>query len=70
MTLTDKEETAVICEDDTPSDHAEQVALCLLGKLQIANTFNIGAMKSVLKIFWKPTKGVIIKELDWNLFVF
>jgi len=70
LSLTEEEETVVICEDDTPSERAEQVALCLLGKLHTVNTFNIGAMKTVLKTVWKPTKGVIIKELDWNLFVF
>ena len=48
----------------------DQVALCLLGKLHTVTTFNIGAMKTVFKNVWKPAKGVIIKELDWNLFVF
>jgi len=70
LTLTEEEETVVISEDDDPSERADQVALCLLGKLYTGNTFNIGAMKTVLKNVWKPSKGVIIKELDWNLFVF
>jgi len=71
LTLTDEEEKIVICDDDdTPSERVEQVALCLLGKLHTENTFNIGAMKTILKNVWKPAKGVIIKELDWNLFLF
>ena len=60
----------VICEDDTPSDRIEQMTLCLLVKLHTGNTFNIRAMKLVLRNVWKPPKGVIIKELDWNLLVF
>jgi len=70
LTLTDEEEKIVICDDDTPSERVEQVALCLLGKPHTENTFNIGAMKTVLKNVWKPAKRVIIKELDWNLFLF
>ena len=70
LTLTDEEEKIVICDDDTPSEHMEQVALCLLGKLHTENTFNIDVMKTVLKNVWKPAKGVIIKELNWNLFLF
>jgi len=68
--LTEEEETIVACEDETPSDRADQVALCLLGKLHTQHKFNVGAMKNVFKNVWKPAQGVIIKDLDWNLFVF
>ena len=27
-------------------------------------------MKTVMKNVWKPVKGVVIKDLDWNLFIF
>ena len=70
LKLTEEEDTAVLCEDEDSNDRAEQVALCLLGKLHTANSFNIGAMKTVMKTVWKPAKGVLIKELDWNLFIF
>ena len=46
------------------------MALCLLGKFHTEHSFNIGAMKTVMKNVWKPAKGVIIKALDWNLFLF
>ncbi|KAJ8439593.1 hypothetical protein Cgig2_024180 [Carnegiea gigantea] len=68
--LTEEEETVVVCEEDTSSDQAEQVALCLLWKLHTKNLFNTGAIKTVMKNVWKPMKGVIVKELDGNLFAF
>jgi len=30
--------------------------------------FNVGVMKNIYKIFWKWSKGVVIKDLDKNLF--
>ena len=70
LTLTEEEEAVVVCEDETLSDREDQVALCLLGKLHTTHSFNVGAMKTVMKNGWRATKGVIIKELDCNLFTF
>ncbi|KAJ8453215.1 LOW QUALITY PROTEIN: hypothetical protein Cgig2_008099 [Carnegiea gigantea] len=67
LSLTPEEEVVVECDDDAPNDRNEQVALC---KLHTNNYFNASALKSVLKNVWKPSKGVIIRELDKNLFVF
>ena len=70
LTLTDEEEAIVTCEEENSSERAEQVALCLLGKLYTQHKFNVGAMKNVFKNVWKPAQGMIIRDLDWNLFVF
>ena len=70
LRLTEEEEVIVPCEEDNPSERADEVALCLLGKLHTKHKFNIGAMKNVFKNVWKPAQGVIIKDLDWNLFIF
>ena len=47
-----------------------QIALCLVGKLPTTNNFNLEAMKNVLKSTWKPHKGVVIQDIDDNLFFF
>ena len=60
----------VVCDEDESEERIEQIALCLWGKLLTENYFNLGAMKAVLKNIWKPTRGVIIRELDKDLFSF
>ena len=70
LTLTEEEDTIVACEEEPSSERVDQVALCLLGKLHTQHKFNVGAMKNVFKNVWKPAQGVIIKDLDWNLFIF
>ena len=70
LKLTEEEEEIIVCDVEDPSEKAEQVALCLLGKLNTTYYFNLGVMKVVLKNIWKPFHGVVTKELEKNLFVF
>ncbi|KAJ8422639.1 hypothetical protein Cgig2_000445 [Carnegiea gigantea] len=42
----------------------------LVGKLLTESYFNPEATKAVLQNIWKPARGVIIRELDKNLFSF
>ncbi|KAJ8420788.1 hypothetical protein Cgig2_011606 [Carnegiea gigantea] len=39
-----------------------------MGKLFTKTFYNVGAMKSLLRNTWKPTKGIITREVDKNLF--
>ncbi|KAJ8426113.1 hypothetical protein Cgig2_031780 [Carnegiea gigantea] len=70
LILIEDEEKVVICDDEPPKEWKEYIALCLLGKLLTSTNFNIGAMKSVFKSIWKPSKGVVIKEIEKNVFAF
>ncbi|KAJ8434388.1 hypothetical protein Cgig2_014235 [Carnegiea gigantea] len=70
LKLTEEEEEILISVDEVPSEKAEQVALCLLGRLHTSNYFNLGALKTVLKDIWKPTNWAVIKEVEKNLFAF
>ncbi|KAJ8433729.1 LOW QUALITY PROTEIN: hypothetical protein Cgig2_019797 [Carnegiea gigantea] len=70
LKLTEEEEEILISADEVPSEKAEQVALCLLGRLHTSNYFNPRALKTVLKNIWKTTNGVVMKELEKNLFAF
>ena len=49
LKLTEEEEEIIVCDEEDPSEKAEQVVLCLLCKLNTTNYFNPDAMKMVLK---------------------
>ncbi|KAJ8443086.1 hypothetical protein Cgig2_030854 [Carnegiea gigantea] len=51
-------------------ERMEQIALCLYGHLLTGKSFNSRAMKSVFCNIWKSNKGVVICDLDYNLFSF
>jgi len=70
LTLTEDEEQVIVCDEDELEERIEQIALCLWEKLLMDNYFNPEALKAVLKNVWKPARGVIIRELDKNLFSF
>ena len=70
LTLTEEEEKVLIVDDDEDIANDEQIALCLLGRLYTDLSFNACAMKTVLRNVWRPTKGIVIRDLDTNLFVF
>ncbi|KAJ8423471.1 hypothetical protein Cgig2_013514 [Carnegiea gigantea] len=70
LRLTEDEEQVVLVDDEEDSEKNEQIALCLLGKLFTDASFNIRAIKSVFRNLWKPAKGVVIRDLDSNLFAF
>ncbi|KAJ8452677.1 hypothetical protein Cgig2_005013 [Carnegiea gigantea] len=44
--------------------------LCLLGLLHTTLAFNPRALKSILRNVWKPSKGLVIRDPDTNLFAF
>ena len=44
--------------------------MCLVGKLLTDNQFNAEALKTTMKNVWRPVRGVIVKDLDKNLFAF
>ncbi|KAL2895154.1 hypothetical protein RDABS01_011063 [Bienertia sinuspersici] len=61
MSLTEEEEDALICDDD-PDELSEQlVAHSLVGKLGLKNT---------MRNLWKPSKGLVVREIENNIFVF
>jgi len=55
--LIEEEEEVVISDEEPSKEREEQIALCILGKLLTLSNFNMGAMKSVFKSIWKPSKG-------------
>ncbi|KAJ8426922.1 LOW QUALITY PROTEIN: hypothetical protein Cgig2_010440 [Carnegiea gigantea] len=68
LSLTAEEEVVVECEDEVMDNKAEQMSLYLWGKLLTDSYFNANAMKNIFKN--KLSKGVIIRDIDKNLFAF
>ncbi|KAL2925745.1 Copper homeostasis protein cutC-like protein, partial [Bienertia sinuspersici] len=68
--LTEDEENEIDMDEVPDDDMAPQVELALVGKLFTNSSFNIEAMKSVLRSSWKPIKGLAVREIDHNLFIF
>ncbi|KAJ8452109.1 hypothetical protein Cgig2_016690 [Carnegiea gigantea] len=70
LSLTQEEAKIVEFEEETPAEKVEQIALSLLGKLMMEGSFNARVMKNVLKNIWKPSKGLVRRDLYDNFFMF
>ncbi|KAJ8441183.1 hypothetical protein Cgig2_024912 [Carnegiea gigantea] len=70
LKLTVEEEEILEFEEDVDEEKADQIAPSLIGKLHTVNSFNIGAIKATFKKVWKPARGLVIKKLNQNLFLF
>ena len=53
-------------------DVKAQVSLCLVGKLSFTqkNCFNLGVIKQKISKVWRPREGLVITDLEENLFPF
>ena len=70
LKLTTEEEEAEEYVEDIPEERMQEIALSLLGKFLTPSTISPKAMKAVMQSVWRPSKGMVVKELDKNLFLF
>ncbi|KAJ8441719.1 LOW QUALITY PROTEIN: hypothetical protein Cgig2_019106 [Carnegiea gigantea] len=70
LKLTMEEEEAEEYVEEIPEARMEEIALSLLGKFLTPNTISTKAMKAVRQSVWRPSKGMVVKEPDKNLFIF
>ncbi|KAJ8421863.1 hypothetical protein Cgig2_009348 [Carnegiea gigantea] len=70
LRLIEEEDEIIDVVDADSEERSAQIVLYLYGKLLTSKSFNPKAMKSILKNIWKPERGVVIRELDSNLFAF
>ena len=70
LRLTLEEEQVVVVTEKDDSEMSKLISLYLLGRLYTTNSFNSRAMKLVLRNVWKPSKGLVIRDLNSNLFAF
>lgn len=73
--LKDEEEGGLALEDNGGHDQSNQspgfiAKLCLVGRFIAEGPLDFLAMQQTLAALWKPGKGVFIRELDANLFLF
>ncbi|KAL2903855.1 hypothetical protein RDABS01_002565 [Bienertia sinuspersici] len=71
LTLTEAEDDALVCEEEEVDEVSDQlVALSLVGKLLTNAPFNPEALKNTMRSLWKPTKSLVVREIEDNIFVF
>jgi len=65
-----KAKPVVKWEADSESEVNSELSLCLAGKLWITRRFNSNAFMNMITKIWSPSKGMDVKEIDTNLFLF
>lgn len=71
LAMTEEEEEEIIdCDEDEEETISEQLMLCLVGILYTSNPYSVEAMKNTLKIAWRLGKGMVVREIDHNMFIF
>ncbi|KAL2903860.1 hypothetical protein RDABS01_002570 [Bienertia sinuspersici] len=71
LSLTKAEDDALVCEEEEVDEVSDQlVALSLVGKLLTNAPFNPEALKNTMRSLWKPTKSLVVREIEDNIFVF
>lgn len=75
ITLEEEEEGGLAFEEENSNVQGEKafegdVKLCLVGRFLSEGVMDFQAMQQTLAALWRPGRGVYIKELDVNLFMF
>ncbi|KAL2928887.1 UDP-N-acetylmuramoyl-L-alanyl-D-glutamate--LD-lysine ligase, partial [Bienertia sinuspersici] len=71
LSLTEAEEDALICEDEETDELLDQlVAHSLVGTLLTDTPYNPEAFKNTMRSLWKPSRGLVVREIENNIFVF
>ncbi|KAL2895825.1 hypothetical protein RDABS01_000823 [Bienertia sinuspersici] len=68
--LIDAEEEALVWDDEPDGLMDELVAHSLAPKLITESPFNSEVLKNIMKNLWKPTKGLVAREIKNNNFIF
>lgn len=75
VTLEDEEEDGLAFEVPTGDQYGDDnleinAELCLVGRFLVEGVVDFQAMKQTMAALWRPGKGVFIKEVDINLYLF
>lgn len=75
ITLDDEEEGGLALEVETGGELTEgfkdfNIQLCLVGRFITEGVMEFQAMHQTMTALWRPGKGVYIKEIDTNLYLF
>ena len=64
LNLAEANDEVINFDPDQEDDVQAQVSLCLIGKLNTKNPFNIEAMKQTMHNVWRLSQGLVITELE------
>ncbi|XP_030497870.2 uncharacterized protein LOC115713529 [Cannabis sativa] len=70
ISLEEEEEGILIGDDNEGEEVAFDDRWCLVGKFLTGRTLDFDAMRHMMASLWQPGKGVYIKELDTNRYLF
>ena len=70
LSLTEAEDEVIEFDHDQGDDVNAQVSLRLIGKLNTKNSFNPEALKQTTRNIWRPSQGLVITDLELDLFAF
>uniref|UniRef100_A0A803NZS4 Reverse transcriptase n=1 Tax=Cannabis sativa TaxID=3483 RepID=A0A803NZS4_CANSA len=70
LQLEEDEEGVLISDDQEGEEQAFDDRWCLVGKFLTNRTIDFDAMRHMLESLWQPGKGVYVKELDTNRYLF
>ena len=70
ISLTEREKAGITITEGETEEVRVQGGRCLVGRIWMAKKVNKEAFQVVLTRVWHPTKGVIFKELDDNIWIF
>ncbi|XP_030510643.2 uncharacterized protein LOC115725309 [Cannabis sativa] len=70
ISLEDEEEGVLIGGDDVSEELPFDDRWCLVGKFLTGRAVDFDAMRHLMASLWQPGKGVFIKELDTNRYLF
>lgn len=75
ISLEDEEEGGLMLNIETSGENTEainniDVKLCLVGRFLVEGVIDFMAMKQTFAALWRPGKGVYIREIESNLYMF
>uniref|UniRef100_A0A803P3Z9 CCHC-type domain-containing protein n=1 Tax=Cannabis sativa TaxID=3483 RepID=A0A803P3Z9_CANSA len=70
ISLDDEEEGILIGGEEEGEEFAFDDRWCLVGKFLTGRTLDFDAMRHMMASLWQPGKGVYIRELDTNRYLF
>ena len=70
VSIDDDEEAGLVIEQPEESDVPTSMQWCLVGRFLTDRMINRHSMKNTLAAIWRLVRGVLIKDLQPNLFLF
>lgn len=70
LNLEEEEASGVEYEEDVDESNCIDLRWCLVGRFLVDIPVDFNAMQNTLASLWKPGRGMFVKELEANLYMF